>query len=304
MADFKLGLVHTPLTPFNDDISIDFDYYRRILGYHIADGAEALALPMHVGESVSLSDGERKELLEVALDEVDGRIPVIAHITQSGTELAKELAIHAEKAGAAAIICTTPYYWKPQPAMMLSHFETIGGSVSIPFLLYNAPGEMGGTRITTQLTMVLLDRLENFSGLVDISLDWQYLIDVVSNAHRVKPNFQFATGIEYMISASAIGAVGMFAPHAVIAPKLVRQLYYLCREENYKAAIELQEEFACVYQAVKPTGIAGMKAASRLMGRDCGIPRPPLLPMPEEKHRALTDALKSIPSVSKEAQGW
>jgi 4-hydroxy-tetrahydrodipicolinate synthase len=304
MSNLQLGLVHTPLTPFTRDIAIDFDRYGRIIEFHLENDAEALALPMHVGESVSLSDAERRKLLEFAIEQVDGRVPIIAHITQSGTAVARSLAVHAELAGAAAIICTTPYYWKPQPGMMLQHFAEIGAAVKIPYFLYNAPGEMGGTRVTTDLVMELIKRLDNFAGLVDISLDWQFLIDVVSNARRVKPDFQLLSGLEFLISAGAIGAKGAFSPHATIAPQLVRRLYDLCSAERYQEARPAQEEFASLYQAVKKRGVSGMKAAARAVGRECGDPRPPILPLAESGQRALADELMKIPSVAEDNRGW
>jgi len=304
MSDLQLGLVHTPLTPFTGDIAIDFEQYGRIINFHLKNGAEALALPMHVAESVSLSDAERRKLLEFALEQVEGRVPVIAHITQSGTSIACALAQHAEQAGAAAIICTTPYYWKPQPGMMLQHFTEIGATVKIPYFLYNAPSEMGGTRVTIELVLDLIKRLDNFAGLVDISLDWQFLIDVVSNARRAKPNFQLLSGLEFLISAGAIGAKGAFAPHATIAPRLVKRLYDLCSAERYKDARPTQHEFASLYQAVKKRGVSGMKAAARSLGRDCGDPRPPILPLMESAQRALAEELLRIPSVAEEGRGW
>ena len=233
-----------------------------------------------------------------------GRVPIIAHISQSGTAIACGLAAHAEQAGAAAIICTTPYYWKPQPAMMLQHFAEIGGAVKIPYFLYNAPSEMGGTLVTTDLTLKLLDRLENFAGLVDISLDWQFLIDVVSNARRVRPDFQLLSGTEFMISAGAIGAKGAFAPHAIVAPRMVKRLYELCQAERYAEARSVQHEFAQLYQVVKKNGPAGMKAAARAMGRDCGVPRPPVLPVGEGAQRDLSEQLLQISSVAQDRKGW
>lgn len=307
MADstlLKLGFVHTPITPFDAEGNVDFGLYRDILAFHLRSGAEALALPMHVGESVSLSDEERQTLLEFAVREVGGRVPVVAHVSQSGTEMAKSLAVHAEQAGADAIICTTPYYWKPAHAMMLSHLAEIGGSVKLPYFLYNAPAEMGGTRITRELAVEMLGRLENFAGVVDSSLDWQFLLDVVYSAKRVRPDFQLLTGIEYMISAGAIGASGAFAPHASIAPGLVRQLYDLCKSERYADALPLQVEFASLYQSVKGGGVAAVKAATRLMGRECGAPRAPLMALSKDEENRLADALKASTVLATEATGW
>src|SRR6202795_1996102 len=102
MATFKPGLVHTPVTPFKRDHSIDFDAYGKLLEFHLRNGAEALALPMPQGEDMSLTDAERRTLVEFALKHVKGRVPVIAHVSDAGTSIAIERTRHAEKAGAAA----------------------------------------------------------------------------------------------------------------------------------------------------------------------------------------------------------
>ncbi|MEW6333499.1 MAG: dihydrodipicolinate synthase family protein, partial [Thermodesulfobacteriota bacterium] len=101
MTTFTPGLAHTPVTPFTTQGRIDYGLFGKLIGFHLDRGAESLALPMHAGESVSLSDGERRSLLEFAIGQAGGRVPVIAHVSQSGTAIAESLAAHAAQAGAA-----------------------------------------------------------------------------------------------------------------------------------------------------------------------------------------------------------
>src|SRR6478735_4778932 len=122
MPTFTPGLVHTPVTPFMRDLQIDFGLYEKVLEFHLRNGAEGLALPMHAGESVSLSEDEQRKLLEFAIAHVKGRVPVIAHVSDAGTGIAADRARHAQDAGAAAVVATTPYYWTPPPAMLIKHF--------------------------------------------------------------------------------------------------------------------------------------------------------------------------------------
>src|SRR5580704_7012051 len=110
MMPFEPGLVHTPLTPFRAGVGrIDFDLYGRMLEFHLRHGAQALAVPMHAGESVSLTDDERRALIKLAVESAGKRAPVIAHVSDSGTGIAAALARAAQEAGAAAIVTTTPY---------------------------------------------------------------------------------------------------------------------------------------------------------------------------------------------------
>jgi 4-hydroxy-tetrahydrodipicolinate synthase len=304
MTILQPGLVHTPVTPFAKDSRIDFDTYGKLLEFHLAQGAETLALPMHAGESVSLSDGEQGTLLDFALGQVKGRVPVLAHVSDSGTAIAAARARRAEEAGAAAVIATTPYYWTPPPAMLLEHFAQIGAAVKVPFFVYNAPEEMGGVKVNTDLVLKLIGRLDNFAGLIDSSLDWQFMINVISNARRLRPEFQLLSGTEYMISARAIGATGMLSSLAGIAPVLVHRLYDLCRGERYQEARGPQEEVAALRQIVKRGGVAGLKGGLQALGRDCGEPRPPLTPLDADAYGKFAAELVALAALHGEPRGW
>jgi 4-hydroxy-tetrahydrodipicolinate synthase len=298
------GLVHTPVTPFTRAGAIDFDRYQRLIEFHLANGADALALPMHAGESVSLPDGEQRALLAFAIKSVNGRKPVIAHVSETGTGVAVALARDAEAAGAAAIIATTPYYWTPPAAMVLEHFSHIGAAVQIPFFLYNAPEEIQGTKVNAELCLELIAKLSNFAGVIDLSLDWQFMIELMTDAPRLRPGFQLLAGTELMVSAAAIGATGMLAPLAGIAPRLVRELYELCCAQKLFEAREVQEQVAALRQAVKPGGVASLKAAMRAMDRDCGEPRPPLLPPDAVAYQKLVGELDALAMLEAEPRGW
>jgi 4-hydroxy-tetrahydrodipicolinate synthase len=302
MTALQLGLVHTPVMPFGRDHRIDFDLLAKLIDFHQRHGADALAVPMHAAESVSLPEAEKHAVVEFAVKRA--KVPVVAHVSEAGSALAAALARHAEGAGAAAIVATTPYYWTPPAAMVLAHFALIGGAVKVPFFVHNAPDDMAGSKVTAELMVKLIGRLENFAGLVDQSLDWQFLIELMTLARKQRPKFQLLTGTELMVSAAAIGATGMFAPLAGIAPQLIRTLFDACRGGKLFDARAAQEDVAALRQATKPGGAPILKAALRLMGRDCGEPRQPLLPLDAADAKALGDALAGIRPLAAEPRGW
>lgn len=304
MRAFRPGLVHTPVTPFTADRGIDFDLLGRIIDFHLRHGADALALPMHAGESVSLSEDEKRAVIAFAVARVGGRVPVIAHVSNAGTAIAAALAREAQGTGASAVVAATPYYWTPPPAMVLDHFVGIGSAVDIPLFVYNSPDEMAGTKVTAELAFKLIERLPNFVGIVDLSLDWQFMIELMTHAPRLRPDFQLLSGTELMVSAGAIGATGMFSALAALAPLHVRRLYDICQNQNYFAARPVQEEIAALRQVMKAGGPAGLKAAMRQMGRDCGVPRAPLLAIEGGAYDDLVAALSPLPALSGEPRGW
>lgn len=305
MPTFKPGLVHTPVTPFTADQKIDYATFEKVIAFHLGNGAEALAVQMHAGESVSLTDAEQRKTLDFVLKQVNGRVPVIAHVSDSGTAIAADRARNAERAGAAAVIATSTYYWTPPSPMVFEHLSQIGGAVGIPFYLLYTPDDMGGTHhINTDMVMKLIDKLPNFSGVVDASHDWQFMINIVSNAWRKNPAFQLLAGTEYMVSAGAVGASSAFSSLAAIAPGLVKALYEVCRSEKYFDARGLQEDLAALYQIIKKTGAGGLKGALRARDRDCGQPRAPLDPLQQEAYAVLVAELEKLPFLAKEPRGW
>jgi 4-hydroxy-tetrahydrodipicolinate synthase len=304
MAAFQPGLVHLPVTPFTSEARIDFDRLGKLLDFHIRNGADALALPTHAGESVSLTDAEKRAVIEFAVKHIAGRKPLIAHVSDAGTAIAAALARHAEAAGAAAILATTPYYWTPPPEMILEHFVQIGAAVRLPFLVHNAPDEMSGARVSAELMLKLIGRLDNFAGLVDASLDWQFMIDLIMEARHARPGFLLISGTELMVSSAAIGATAMFAPLAGIAPNLLRRLFELCRDDKLFEARAAQEEIGTLRQLTKAGGVASLKAALAARGRDCGAPRPPLQALDPAAAAALAHDLDAVAALRDEPRGW
>jgi 4-hydroxy-tetrahydrodipicolinate synthase len=304
MPAFQPGLVHTPVTPFTPEQRIDFDRLGQLIDFHIRNGADALALPTHAGESVSLTDAEKRALIEFAVKHVAGRKPMIAHVSDAGTAIAAALASHAEQAGATAILATTPYYWTPPPEMILEHFVAIGAAVRLPFLVHNAPEEMSGSKVSAELMQKLIGRLDNFAGVVDASLDWQFMIDLIMEARHARPGFLLISGTELLVSAAAIGATAMFAPLAGIAPGLMRRLFELCRDDKLFEARAAQEEVANLRQLLKAGGVASLKSALAARGRDCGVPRPPLQALDKGAAEALTRDLDAIAALRDEPRGW
>ncbi len=305
MSTFTPGLVHSPVTPFTPDLKIDFGTFEKVIAFHLNNGAQALAVQMHEGESVSLSDAEQRKVIDFVIKQVKGTVPVIAHVSDPGTAIAVDRAKYAEKAGAAAVIATSTYYWTPPASMVLEHFASIGGAVKIPFYVLFTPDELGGTHhINADMMMKLIDRLPNFAGVADASLDWQFMINVVSNAWRKRPDFQLVAGNEYMVSAGAVGATSMFTSLAAIAPKRLQKLFEICRTEKYFDARETQEEIVVLRQTLKRYGRGALKGALRAMGRDVGQVRPPLDPLSPAEMEKLAADLKAIKWLATEPTGW
>ncbi|MGH9087175.1 MAG: dihydrodipicolinate synthase family protein, partial [Acidimicrobiales bacterium] len=125
------GVVGTPVTPFTPALELDTGALERLVDFHVTHGADVLALPMHIGESLNLSSEERRTVAEVAVKTVGRRVPVFVHVSLPGTAQVIDLARHAESVGADGVVVVTPYHWRPGPEALLEHFTAVAGALGI-----------------------------------------------------------------------------------------------------------------------------------------------------------------------------
>jgi 4-hydroxy-tetrahydrodipicolinate synthase len=305
MAKFNCGLTHAPVTPFKHDNSIDYDTYAKLLDFHIRNGAEALALPMPEGEDLSLTDPEQRQLIEFAVRQVKGRVPVIAHVSDAGTAIAVDRAKHAEKVGASALVSHPPYFWHPKPSMVVEHIVAVASAVKLPFFVCTPPIENVGIHLTADMFLQLVDRLANLRGIVDAEMDFVFMEEIMANRKARNADYDLISGADYMVPPGAVGGKGAFSSLAAVAPKLVKQVYDLCAKEDFIEARKGQENLAALRQLVKhPRLETGLKAALRALGRDCGQPRPPSKPLGEVEHGKVSEAIAGMAFLQGEPRGW
>jgi 4-hydroxy-tetrahydrodipicolinate synthase len=300
----QLGLVHAPVTPFNSDLSIDFDAYARLIEFHLASGADAIAVALPIAEDISLSDEEQRSLIEATVKLVNGRVPVVANTSDAGTDIAIERARFAERCGVAAILSHPPYFWHPKTGMVVEHLVRIGTAVKLPFYLCSQIVEYPGTHLTTDIVLEVSQRVPNLAGLVDASMEWVFMAEVISIVTESRPDFQFMPGTDYMVQPGVLGAKGAVSGLSAIAPKLVRQVYELCASEKFIEARKPQEQLAWLYHVTKRNGLPGFKEVLRLMGRDCGQARPPLRGLASAERDAIAAEVNSMAFLKPEQRGW
>jgi 4-hydroxy-tetrahydrodipicolinate synthase len=304
MKNFNPGLVHIPVTPFKADQSVDYDTYAKVLEFHIKNGADALALPMPQGEDISLTDIEQRKLLEFAMKQVNGRVPVIAHISDPGTTIAIDRARYAEKLGVAAIASHPPYFWHPKPAMVAEHLIQVGAATKLPFFICTPVVEDAGTHLTAEIILDVLKRLDNVAGVVDASMRFIFMVELLSLGREIRPELQLLAGTDFMVSNGVVGGMGAFSPLASVAPKLARQLYDMCQKQQFTQARKLQEDMGLLHHTLKLAGFAGLKAALQAMGRGCGIPRLPVNSLGEAEASKLAAQVAAMPFLKAEPRGW
>src|SRR5690606_12231953 len=207
--------------------------------FHIRHGGPAIAWPHHKAESLNLTIEERKLGAEAAVRTAAGRVPVSIFVSALSIEDTLDLARHAQRIGADAILVITPYFWKPTPDAIFDYIVKVGTSVDLPLLTYNSPGALG-VEFTGDLIKRLIERLPNFIGMKDASFQSDKFIDISRVARAMRPGFAMITGVEFLLPSIPLGGAGSFSAAGAISPNLCNELYNSCINGDWERARQAQ----------------------------------------------------------------
>src|SRR5882757_1213355 len=163
------GSIVALVTPMHADGSLDLVAYRRLIEWHVAEGTNAIVAVGTTGESPTVSVEEHCELIRVAVEQANKRIPIIAGAGGNSTAEAIELTAYAKSVGADAVLSVVPYYNKPTQEGLYRHFKAIADAVDIPLVLYNVPGRTVADLAND--TVVRLSSVRNIVGIKDATGD-------------------------------------------------------------------------------------------------------------------------------------
>ena len=268
------GSMPALITPFKDG-KFDEAGFRALVDWQISSGSHGLVPVGTTGESPTLTHEEHRRVVNVCVDEARGRVPVIAGAGSNNTYEAVELARHAEKAGADAVLVVTPYYNKPTQEGLYRHFKAINDAVGIPIIIYNIPPR---SVIDMSIdTMKRLYELPNIVGVKDATGD---LARVSKQRHAMGPDFiQFSGDDITALACMAAGACGCISVVANIAPRLCADLQNAALAGDFKTALAIQDKLVPLQVATfLEAGVTGAKYGLSLLGKVGEEVRLPLVP--------------------------
>ncbi|MDH5462138.1 MAG: 4-hydroxy-tetrahydrodipicolinate synthase [Candidatus Bathyarchaeota archaeon] len=261
------------VTPFTKDgREVDEGQLRKLVNSCIEQGVSGLVPCGTTGEFVNLSVDERRLVIDVVVDEVDGRVAVVAGTGASGTDQALQMTRYAKDSGVDAALVVTPFYLKPTDRGIYEHFYTIASGVDLPVILYNIP-QCTGVWLTWQMVEDLAD-VPNIVGLKDSSGELKYMLAVLEKA-RDKINVMCGYD-EVVLSALAAGASGAILASANVIPDRWVELYDLVQKCDLQKARELQFGIQKIARIIAKSGVVGAKEALNMMGLRVGPVRMPL----------------------------
>ncbi len=281
------GSIVALITPFDGD-SLSEDAYVKLINYHLESGTNGVVPGGTTGESPTLSHNEHKRIIEIAVKECKGKIPVIAGTGSNSTDEAIELSKFAEKAGSDALLVVTPYYNKPTQEGLYQHYKKINDNVGIPIIIYNIPSRsVIDMRVDT---MAKLYELKNIKGVKDATGDLDRVDQQLKSMG--KEFIQLTGNDDNALEFNKRGGVGAIGVTANVAAKLSADFQKACKEDISNAS-ELDKLLQPLHTSLFiESNPSPVKYAASLLGMCKPTVRLPLVEVREETKKKVSEALK------------
>ena len=283
------GSIPAIVTPMHEDGTLDFPCLRKLIDWHVEEGTDAIVIVGTTGESATVSMQEHCDLIKVAVEQADKRIPIIAGTGGNSTSEAIELTKYAKDVGADATLQVVPYYNRPTQEGMYCHFRTIAENVDMPVILYNVPGRTVAD--ISNETILRLTEVPGVVGLKDATANMARATDLIRRAPK---DFAVYSGDDATaMTLMFCGGAGNISVVANVAPRAMHELCMAAIAGDIAKAIEINNRLIPLHQKlfVEPNPVPVKWALSRMGMMPAGI-RLPLAPMAEEFYGTVEAAMR------------
>ena len=295
MSFIPHGIYTAIVTPFTPEDAFDEAVFRALVDFQLGQGAAGLLVIGGSGEFVSLTPAERRQVVEVAVDQVAGRIPVIVGALAPGTREVQETVRHAAASGASAALVLPPYYIKASAPGIVEHFRRVADTAAIPIVAYNNAGRTGVT-----LDVRLLESLAAIPAIVALKECERDLALVAGKILAVGDRIAILSGDDDLgLPTFLLGSPGGIFTTANLVPAFHRQLFAAAVGGRLAPARAAHNALLPLVDALYTADHPGpLKQAMALIGHPVGPARSPLQgARPENLQRAET-ALRALAAVS------
>ena len=283
------------VTPFKDDESLDEAKLKELIEFQIDGGTHGIVPCGTTGESPSLSEDEHDRVIELTVETVNGRVPIIAGTGSNSTARTLRATEHAAHAGADAALIVTPYYNKPNQQGLYAHYMKIADSVDIPIIIYNVPGRCG-TDILSDTVAQLADH-PNIVGLKEATGELKRASELVS---MCPDDFVVLSGDDInTLPILSVGGKGVISVVANVDPADIAETCNAFKAGNIELARKLHyKTMQLAVDLFIETNPIPAKTALMLMGKLNGKLRLPLAPLTPANQETLRQTLKDAGLIS------
>ena len=264
------GVMPAMITSFNKDESINKEGIRKTVNYLISERVEGLYITGSTGETFLMSQEEKKQAIEIIVEEVNGRVPVIAHIGSIGTKITTELGQYAEKVGVDALSALPPFYYGFSNDEIFNYYKDISNSTSLPITVYNI----------SHANLMDLDMLKRLASIKNVK-GVKYTAPTHFNFSKIKKeigeSFKIYSGMDEMALSGLIsGADGIIGSFYNLMPELFVEIYKQVKNNNINEAKKIQEKINIIILfALKKSGYPFIKMGLKWLNLDSGYVRRP-----------------------------
>ena len=280
------------VTPFKIDTIIDFAALGRVINHVINGGINYIVAIGTTGESVTLTQEEKKAIISYVVEAVDNRVPIVYGIGGNNTHEVVNSIRYADLEGVDGILSVAPYYNRPTQRGLFQHFREISKCTALPVIIYNVPGRTA-CNITAETCLELAHGCENIIAVKEASGDLSQIMKIIKG----KPeNFSVISGDDMLtIPVIAAGGSGVISVLANAFPSQCSELVNQSLKNNFKSAREIQFRFLEMIELLFVEGNpAGVKDMLNIMGICLNNVRLPLVPVSRPVHTRIQKAIEEI----------
>ncbi|PFD95663.1 4-hydroxy-tetrahydrodipicolinate synthase [Bacillus cereus] len=286
------------ITPMNQNEEINWEGLKQNIEHFIQEGVAGLVVNGSTGEFVSLTKEERFKVVETAVEQINGRIPLLVGTAAETTKEAIEYTQQAERAGASGALLINSYYAHPKEEEIYEHFKAVAESVQFPIMIYNNPFT-SGVDISTETILRVGRDIENVTHVKESSGDIRKVRDIT---RKGKGDIETFCGADDLVLESfLVGATGWISVAGNAVPKLVTELFDAVQNKELERAWELYDKILPLCSFIEESGkyVQIIKRVMDLKGQTGGPSRKPRRPLTEEEDQKLQGILENLLTLQK-----
>jgi len=287
------GIFVPHVTPFTSEGDLDEEALRTCIRFWVDEGVSGLVPCGSNGEAPYLTREERKKVIRAVIDEVKGKVPVIAGTGSMSTKETILFTKDAKDLGVEAALVVTPFYFKISNKEMYEHFKAILETVDLPIVLYSVP-KFTGISLEPSVISQLASEYENVVGVKDSGGNIGTITEIIRLAGD-KISVLAGTG-DVTLSTLMLGGKGGVIAVANVFPKICSNLYEAFKRGDHEEAGKLQRHISYLNEVLvkRHNQLSAIKEAMKLLGLPAGHPRRPALPLGDAERKDLEGILKTM----------
>ena len=264
------------ITPFKEDESVDYDALLRLVDYQLQNGTDYLVVLGTTAETPTLTEGEKKQIVELVVNKVNGQIPVIIGEGGNNTRAIVHKLKKNDYVGIDGILSVVPYYNKPSQEGIYQHYKAISEASPLPIIAYNVPGRTG-VNMTADTTLRIANEFRNIVAVKEASGNMTQMDDIIK---RKPEHFDVISGDDGVtFPLITLGAVGVISVIGNAFPREFSRMTRLALEGDYASALTIHHSFNELFNLLFVDGNpAGVKCMLNMMGYIQNKLRLPLVP--------------------------